>query len=64
MKVRNKNDNVRYINHIETAIDQANQAIDSITYSAYPELNQRTIAKLKAAIHSLEDALEAPLFKP
>ena len=44
MKIRNKNENYYYIKHLESAIDEAKQAIDAITYVSYPEMNQRTIA--------------------
>ena len=64
MKIRNKNENAQYVNYLETAIDQLEQAIDSITYSAYPELNKRTIAKLRDVISVLDDTSAAPIFKP
>lgn len=64
MKVRSKNENVRYADYIETAMDYIEQAVDSITYSAYPEMNRRTIAKLKEAISILDAASAAPIFKP
>ena len=64
MKVRNRNENENYRDYLEIAIDNVEQAIDSITYSAYPELNRRVIAKLKEAICALDEASEAPIFKP
>ena len=64
MKVRNKNENVEYLNHLEIAIDLVQQAIDCITYSAYPEMNRRTIAKLESIINALDTATAAPIFKP
>ena len=64
MKVRNKNENVRYVDYLDTAIDQIQQAIDSITYSAYPTLNRRTVEKLEEVIHDLEVAANTCLFKP
>lgn len=64
MKVRNKNENVEYLHHLEIAIDQVQQAIDCITYSAYPELNRRTIAKLENIINALDTVTAAPIFKP
>lgn len=64
MKIRNKNENVRYSVYLETAIDQIEQAIDSITYSAYPELNTRTIARLREVIDNLDSISSTPIFKP
>ena len=64
MKVRTASDNVRYVNYLEEAIDRVQQAIDSITYTAYPKVNQKTISKLEEALYTLEEAAEARLFKP
>ena len=64
MKIRNRNENARYIDLIETAIDEVKQSIDNITYMAYPEINQRTIAKLKEAICMMDEALDTCIFKP
>lgn len=64
MKVRNKSENINYIDYLETAIDQIEQVIDSITYSSYPEMNQRLAAKLKEAINILDACSEAAIFKP
>jgi hypothetical protein len=64
MKVRNKKENVRYVNYIENAIAELEEAIDCITYAAYPELNKRTIAKIREVISSLDDVSAVPIFKP
>lgn len=64
MKIRNKSENVNYIGHLETAIDQIEQAIDSVTYTSYPEINQRLTAKLREAIELLENCSRAGIFKP
>ena len=64
MKVRNKNENTWYKNHIESAIDELEQAIDTISYISYPDINKRTIEKLKDAIKIMDDALDACIFKP
>jgi hypothetical protein len=64
MKVRNKNDNIRYIDHLEVAIDKIEQAIDNVTYTSYPELNQRLIAKLRTAVDLLEACSHTAVFKP
>lgn len=64
MKVRNKNENYDYAEHLESAIDEVRQAIDNITYISYPETNQRTIAKLRKAIHLMDEALNGCIFKP
>lgn len=64
MKIRNKNENCSYIKHLETAIDEVKQAIDSITYVSYPDTNKRTIEKLKKSISIMEDMLNMCIFKP
>ncbi len=64
MKIRNKNENAVYLQHLESAIDELKQAIDSITYVSYPETNRRTIDKLKKAITIIEDMLNMCIFKP
>lgn len=64
MKIRNKNENCSYIEHLESAIYEAKQAIDNITYISYPEVNQRTVAKLRKAIHMMNEAIETCVFKP
>lgn len=64
MKVRTKSENSRYVDFLEGAIDRVSQAADSITYSAYPEINRRLIAKLEEAMCTLEEAAEACVFKP
>lgn len=64
MKVRTKTENSRYVDFLEEAIDRIEQATDSITYTAYPEINRRLIAKLEEAMCTLEEAMEACTFKP
>ena len=64
MKVRNKNEKVAYLNYLAEATDSIKQAIDNITYLAYPDLNKRTAAKLAEAITILEAAAAIPIFKP
>lgn len=64
MKVRNKNENIRYRSHIESSMDEIKQAIDTITYPSYPDINKRTIEKLKNAINIIDDALNSCIFKP
>ena len=64
MKVRTRSENKRFREHLEYAIDKTQQSVDSITYTAYPEMNKRTIDNLKKAIDLMEDALEACIFKP
>lgn len=64
MKIRNKNENQNYIKHLKLAIDEAEQAIDNITYTFYPQMNKRTIEKLKKAINILEEAQEMCICKP
>jgi hypothetical protein len=64
VKVRNKSDNTNYIDYLETAADQIEQAIDSVTYTSYPEINKRLAAKLKEAIDILDACSRAAIFKP
>jgi hypothetical protein len=64
MKIRTTTDNRSYKNLLEDAVDKISQAADSVTYPAYPEINQRLIAKLEEAMYTLEEAMEARIFKP
>lgn len=64
MKVRTKTENYNYREYLESAIDKAQQSVDSITYTSYPEMNKRTIDNLKKAISLMEDSLKACIFKP
>jgi hypothetical protein len=64
LKVRNRNENACYAEYLKTAIDQINQAIDNVTYTCYPELNQRLIAKLREAADLVEACSHAGIFKP
>lgn len=64
MKIRNRNENYRYIEYLESAIDKAEQAIDTITYMSYPDMNKRTIAELRKAIDIMDKMLNTCIFKP
>jgi hypothetical protein len=64
MRVRNKKENSDYVEYLETAIDLINQAIDSVSYPGYPEINQNLIAKLEEAKGLLEACSRAGVFKP
>ena len=64
MRVRNKKENSDYVEYLETAIDLINQAIDSVSYQGYPEINQNLIAKLEEAKGLLETCSRAGVFKP
>ncbi len=64
MRIRNKNENAQFTKHIKSAIDELEQAIDSITYISYPEVNQRTITTINKAIDILENVLKNCIFKP
>jgi len=64
LKVRNKNENVRYINHLAEAMDQLVQAADCITYSSYPDINKKLIAKLDDIVDELDKCAHAFIFKP
>ena len=64
MKVRNKTENVYYRSLLKDAVDNAKEAIDSISYESYPDLNHNTVTKLEEAIRILNSAIAAPIFKP
>lgn len=64
MKIRNKNENQPFIEYLESAISEAEQAIDSITYTSFPEINNRTIAQLKKAIDIMVNVKSTCIFKP
>ncbi len=64
MKIRNRNENVQFIEHLKIAVDELEQAIDNITYISYPEVNQRTITTLKKAIDIIKNVLGNCIFKP
>ena len=64
MKICNKNENTKFNRHIATAIDEIQQAIDSITYTSFPEINKRTIATLEKVIDILENVSRNCIFKP
>ncbi len=55
---RTKDENARYIDLMESAIDKAEQAIGSITYSSFPEINAELRKKIQNACCILEEALE------
>lgn len=56
--------NNRFMEYLESAIDKAEQAIGSISYSSYPEINKEVIAKIEKAIALMEDALDMEISKP
>lgn len=64
MKIRNRKENYDYAEFLKSAINEARQAVDAISYISYPEINQRTIAKLNKAIHMMNEALDTCIFKP
>lgn len=49
-------DNVNFCKYMDEAVDKSVQAISSITYESYPELNKVTIDKIKEAIKLLNSA--------
>ena len=57
-------DTARFMEYLESAIDKANQAISSISYSSYPEINKDPIATLRQAITLMTDALDMEIHKP
>lgn len=64
MKIRNQIEKAPYVAYLKSAMSEVEQAIDSITYTAYPELNKRTIEKLQEVIDLLDKASAACIFKP
>jgi molybdopterin synthase catalytic subunit len=56
--------NERFMEYLESAIDKAEQAVDSISYSSYPEVNKEVIAKIEKAIAIMEEALDMEISKP
>lgn len=64
MKIRTHDENYRLIEHLESAIGKTQEAISSISYSSYPNLNRDAIIKLETAIMMMEDVLEMGIFKP
>jgi hypothetical protein len=64
MKVRNKNDNADYVNHLKAAMCQIDLAIDSVTYVSHPELNKQLIAKLMEINSLLDTCTRIGIFKP
>lgn len=56
--------NNRFTEYLESAIDKAEQAVSSISYSSYPEINKDVIAKIEKAIALMEDALDMEISKP
>lgn len=64
MKIRNRTENTYYIENLKSAIDEITQAIDNITYISHPEINQRTISKLRKAAIMVNEAVDICIFKP
>lgn len=64
MRIRNKNENIEFVNNIKSAIEDVEQAIDGVTYISYPEMNKRTRENLRKAIAIMEDTLNMCIFKP
>lgn len=55
---------IRFVEYLESAIDKAEQAVSSIFYSSYPEINKEVIAKIEKAVALMEDALDMEISKP
>lgn len=64
MKIRNKNENKQFAEHLNNAIYEVKQAIDCITYESFPDINKRTVATLGKTIDILENVLKNCIFKP
>jgi hypothetical protein len=57
-------ENSQYIEALDDAVADIGQAIDSITYTAHPEINKRLIEKLEEALETINEAKRAGIFKP
>ena len=64
MKIRNKNENRQFIEHLYNAIDEIEQAIDTITYESFPDINKKTIVTLEKTIDIIKNVLKNCIFKP
>ena len=64
MKICTHNENYELIGNLESAIGKTQEAIGSISYSSYPNLNREAIIKLETAIMMMNDVLEMSIFKP
>ena len=64
MKIRNRAENIRYLASLAEADNAISQAIDCLTYTAYPELNKRLIEKLEDALETVHKATRAVVYKP
>lgn len=64
MKIRTQSENYSFIENLESAIGKTQEAIGSISYPSYPNINKETIIKLEMAISIMEDVLEMDIFKP
>ena len=64
MKIRTQNENYKLIENLESAIGKIQEAIGSITYSSYPNLNKEAIIKLETAKDTMEEVLEMDIFRP
>lgn len=56
--------NNHFVEYLESAIDKAEQAVSSISYYSYPEINKEVIETIEKAIDFLEDALDMEIFRP
>lgn len=56
--------NSRFMEYLESAIDKAEQAVSSISYSSYPEINKDVISKIEKAVDLMKDALDMEISKP
>lgn len=63
-KCCNMEENCRFAGYLASAIDYAEQAISSILYPDYPEINKETIAKIQTACDIMEEVLDSDIFKP
>lgn len=61
---RTEKENDRYITFIKSAIDEAEQSINCITYSFFPEVNAELRKKIQTACCLLEEAIESEIYKP
>lgn len=57
-------ENTEFIDLMESTIDKAEQAIDHITYSCFPEINAELRKQIQKACRILEDTLESEVYRP
>jgi len=63
-KIEIDNNTQKYMGHITSAIDKAEQALSSITYTSHSDVNEEPIKLINKAIELLEKAQDSTIYKP